>query len=54
VGCEKKIKITRGRRTRVAGIIHGDAFVYFCFPTLGVAVPLRPGDYLRFNALIPH
>jgi hypothetical protein len=28
--------------------------VYFCFPTLGVAVPLRPGDFLIFNALIPH
>ena len=27
---------------------------YFCFPTLGVAVPLCPGDYLLFNALIPH
>jgi len=27
---------------------------YFCFPTLGVAVPLRPGDYFIFNALIPH
>lgn len=31
-----------------------DVVVYFCFPTLGVAVPLRPGDYLLFNALIPH
>jgi hypothetical protein len=28
--------------------------LYFCFPTLGVAVPLRPGDFLIFNALIPH
>jgi hypothetical protein len=28
--------------------------VYFCFPTLGVAVPLRPGDFLLFNPLIPH
>jgi len=28
--------------------------VYFCFPTIGVAVPLRPGDYLLFNAQIPH
>jgi hypothetical protein len=26
---------------------------YFCFPTIGVAVPLRPGDYLLFNARIP-
>ncbi len=31
-----------------------DAVVYFCFPTLGVAVPLRPGDFLIFNSLIPH
>jgi hypothetical protein len=28
--------------------------VYFCFPTLGVSIPLRPGDYLFFNPLIPH
>ena len=28
--------------------------VYFCFPTLGAAVPLCPGDFLLFNALIPH
>ncbi len=27
---------------------------YFCFPTIGVAVPLRPGDYLLFNAKLPH
>ena len=31
-----------------------DIVVYFCFPTLGVAVPLRPGYFLLFNALIPH
>jgi hypothetical protein len=34
--------------------LHEDVVVYFCFPTLGVAVPLSPGDYLMFNALIPH
>ena len=34
--------------------IDDDVVVYFCFPTLGVAVPLRPGDFLLFNALIPH
>jgi len=34
--------------------IDDDIVVYFCFPTLGVAVPLRPGDYLMFNALVPH
>jgi hypothetical protein len=32
---------------------HDDIVVYFCFLTLGVAVPLRPGDFLLFNALIP-
>ena len=31
-----------------------DVVAYFCFPTLGVAIPLRPGDYLLFNARIPH
>jgi hypothetical protein len=34
--------------------INDDIVVYFGFPTLGVAVPLRPGDCLLFNALIPH
>ncbi len=33
---------------------HDDIVVYFCFPTMGVAVPLCPGDSLLFNALIPH
>ena len=28
--------------------------VYFCFPTIGVAVALRPGDFLLFDATIPH
>lgn len=27
---------------------------YFCFPTLGIAIALRPGDFLLFNATIPH
>ena len=27
---------------------------YFCFPELGVAVPLRPGDALIFNPREPH
>ena len=31
-----------------------DVVLYFCYSTLGVAVPLRPGDFLIFNALIPH
>ncbi len=34
--------------------IHDDIIAYFCFPTLGVAVLLCPGDYFMFNALIPH
>jgi hypothetical protein len=34
--------------------LNDDVVVYFFFPKLGVAVPLRPGDYLMFNALIPH
>jgi hypothetical protein len=34
--------------------LHNDVVVYFCFPTLGCAFPLRPGDFLLFNALIPH
>ncbi len=34
--------------------LNDDVTVYFCFPTLGVSVPLRPGDYLLFNPLIPH
>jgi hypothetical protein len=33
----------------------GDAIIcYFCFPTLNLAVPLREGDVLLFNALVPH
>jgi hypothetical protein len=27
---------------------------YFCFPRIGMAVVLRPGDYLLFNAREPH
>jgi hypothetical protein len=34
--------------------IDDEVVVYFCFPTLGVAVPLQPGDFLLFNSLIPH
>ena len=28
--------------------------VYFCFPRLGLAVPLRPGDVFLFNPREPH
>lgn len=32
-----------------------DAVVaYFCFPTRGVAIPMRPGDYILFDATLPH
>jgi len=34
--------------------VNDNVVVYFCFPTLGVAVPLRPGDFFIFNAIIPH
>jgi hypothetical protein len=33
----------------------GDKIVaYFCFPTIGVAIPMRAGDYVIFDATIPH
>jgi hypothetical protein len=31
-----------------------DVVVYFCFPTLGIAIPMRPGDFLLFNSSVPH
>ncbi len=31
-----------------------DVVTYICFPTIGVAIPLHPGDYLLFNAKLPH
>jgi hypothetical protein len=34
--------------------VDDEIVVYFCFPTLGVAVSLQPGDFLMFNALISH
>ena len=34
--------------------VHDDVVCYFCFPRLGVAVPLRPGDFLLVNALEYH
>ncbi len=34
--------------------IDDEVVVYFCFPTLGVAVPLQPGDFLLVNSFIPH
>ncbi len=35
--------------------IHDDCFLcYFCFPQMGIAVALRPGDYILFDATKPH
>jgi hypothetical protein len=34
--------------------VDDDVICYFCFPSLGCAVPLRPGDFLLINALEPH
>jgi len=34
--------------------VNDDIVAYFCFPTLGCAVPLQPGDFFIFNALVPH
>ena len=34
--------------------LHDEIIAYFCFPTLGVAVPIRPGDQLIFSSQIPH
>jgi hypothetical protein len=41
-------------KNRTTCQIGDDIVTHFCFPTLGVAVPLRPGDFLMFNARIPH
>ena len=35
-------------------ILHDDIIVYFCFPRIRCAVPMRPGDLLIFNAREPH
>jgi hypothetical protein len=33
----------------------GDRVVtFFCFPTLGVAIPMKPGDFVIFDATIPY
>ncbi len=34
--------------------VDDEVVVYFCFPTFRVAVPLQPGDFFMFNALISH
>ena len=35
-------------------VTEDNIIVYFCFPRLGMAVALRPGDILIFNPLEPH
>ena len=32
----------------------GDILLYFCFPRIGIAVPLRAGDMILFNPKEPH
>jgi hypothetical protein len=33
----------------------GDRVVaFFCFPTIGVAIPMRAGDFVLFDATVPH
>jgi len=34
--------------------VDDEVVCYFCFPCLGVSVPLRPGDFLLINALEYH
>ena len=34
--------------------LHDRVVAYFCFPRLGIAVALRPGDILMFNPSEPH
>ena len=34
--------------------INDTVVAYFCFPTLRIAIPMRPGDYVLFDATIPH
>jgi hypothetical protein len=34
--------------------VNDEVVCYFCFPCLGVSVPLRPGDFLLINALEYH
>jgi hypothetical protein len=31
-----------------------DILCYFCFPTYNIAVPMRSGDIILFNPLVPH
>eukprot|EP00957_Ditylum_brightwellii_P005340 407462-Ditylum_brightwellii.AAC.1 len=31
-----------------------EVVAYFCFPTIGIAVPLRPFDVLFFDPTVPH
>ncbi len=34
--------------------VDDDPIAHFCYPTEGIAIPMRPGDLLLFNSRIPH
>lgn len=34
--------------------VHDNVVAFFCFPTRGLAVPMRPGDFVLFDATLPH
>lgn len=34
--------------------IADDVVVHFCYPTHGIAIPMKPGDILPFNSRVPH
>jgi hypothetical protein len=34
--------------------LNDEVVMYFCFPMLGVAIPMRPSDFLLFNSRVPH
>jgi hypothetical protein len=31
-----------------------DILYHFCFPTFGIAIPMKSGDIIMFNPLVPH
>lgn len=46
--------VTQVHLSGVAYQLEDETVCYFCFPRLGVAVPLKPGDFLLFNAMEYH
>jgi hypothetical protein len=34
--------------------VSDEVVAFFCIPTKGIAVPMRPGDYVVFDATLPH